>query len=628
MADKIPHIGANASQMKAIAHRAGPAMVLAGPGSGKTFVITQRIRYLIEVSHTDPSTILTITFTKAAAAEMRSRFMKLTENRYPECVFGTFHSVFLHILTTYRDSTGQEQVKIIPEQEKYRIIRMSLTDRKVQHPELVVTSELAGQYLSEIAKRKGGMRDCGIPDAGRRSKMREHAADCAVPYPEVFEQVYRDYEARLKELGYIDFEDMLLDCLRLFSENAQVLDLWRRRFRHIQIDEYQDINRVQYEVIWLLASPADNLFVVGDDDQSIYAFRGSDPSYMLGFEQAYPEARVYRLDRNYRCRKEIIDVASLVIGQNKNRIGKTQTAGRDDAGEVLLNEYPTAAEETAAIAAWLRDGTNDKAIIVRTNHQAASLAEQLRVSGADVCGYEQITGRKTGREQVKDLIAYLKLASPHATQADYYRVMNRPVRYLSRESLTQSTFSMEQVEAWYRDRPSMRETIARFKKDLKLIGTMRPALSIRYIRTQMGYDAWLKKEIGADAYEKAAAVLDELQNKALQYTGSDAFIRAVTMEEEEHKERRKEPVSARKGTGVRILTMHASKGLEYDAVWLPAVNEGQIPSRKSILPDEIEEERRLFYVAMTRARHSLIISYQTGTDNYRCVPSRFLRPLL
>ncbi len=549
MADKIPHIGANASQMKAIAHRAGPAMVLAGPGSGKTFVITQRIRYLIEVSHTDPSTILTITFTKAAAAEMRSRFMKLTENRYPECVFGTFHSVFLHILTTYRDSTGQEQVKIIPEQEKYRIIRMSLTDQKLRHPEFVVTSELAGQYLSEIAKRKGNassnedgsgrmqvadcrrMRQQGLGAAMHEMKnASDKANESAVPFPEVFEEVSTDYEARLKELGYIDFEDMLLDCLQLFSENAQLLDLWRRRFRHIQIDEYQDINRVQYEVIRLLAFPADNLFVVGDDDQSIYAFRGSDPSYMLGFEQAYPEARVYRLDRNYRCRKEIIDASSLVIGQNKNRIEKTQTAGRDDAGEVLLNEYPTAAEETAAIAAWLRDGTNDKAIIVRTNHQAASLAEQLRASGADVCGYEQITGRKTGREQVEDLIAYLKLASPHATQEDYYRVMNRPVRYLSRESLTQSTFSMERVEAWYKDRPSMREKIARFKKDLKLIGGMRPALSIRYIRTQMGYDAWLKKEIGADAYEKAAAVLDELQNKALQYTGSDAFIRAVTME--------------------------------------------------------------------------------------------------
>ncbi|MBR5115509.1 MAG: ATP-dependent helicase, partial [Lachnospiraceae bacterium] len=353
MEDKQLNIHGNAAQMQAIRHRDGPAMVLAGPGSGKTFVIVQRIRTLIEQYRIPPSEILTITFTRQAAIEMRQRFLKITEHRFPEAVFGTFHSVFYQILTR---SHPDKKLTLIDEREKQRIAEMILKDIAAKEHSPCLSDDLVSQYLFGLSRAKATGTDP------------EEIAQI-FPEPDLFPLFFREYRRMLSELNRLDFDDIITDCGRLFAEEPDTLKTWRERFRYFLIDEYQDINAGQFEVMKQLAAPADNLFVVGDDDQSIYGFRGSSPAYMLDFDQHYPDAERILLSVNYRCRQSVIDAAMRVIGENRQRFVKEIRAGRPEPGEVRIMSCTDRNEEHAEILKYLknRDPEETAAVIVRTN---------------------------------------------------------------------------------------------------------------------------------------------------------------------------------------------------------------------------------------------------------------------
>ncbi len=602
--------------MRAIAHRDGPAMVLAGPGSGKTFVITERIRYLIEEYHIPPSQILTITFTKAAALQMQHRFADKTDNRYADVSFGTFHSCFFKMLRDFHAAAGKEPLTILTDREKRALLKMLLSDEQERDRDMQVTDELVEAYLSEIGRAK---------NSGEET-VKENPM---LPYGSHFPRVYAGYLRMQRSLGKADFEDMISLCLQMFREHPEVLSFWQNRFRYLQVDEYQDVNQIQAAVIAMLAGKRGNLLVVGDDDQSIYAFRGSDPSCMRRFKESYPEADVYALEMNYRCRREIIDASGMVITENKNRIQKVQKAGREECGAVLLKPFPTAEKERAEIASGLSGLSNNQdtfALIVRTHAAAEQLSCALQDAGIPVAGSNTRESLPFSGQDIQDMLAYLRLASRNPTREDFFRIMNRPNRFLSRECARGEPFRPENLEEYYRGQPSMCRVIKKLVRDLHFIGGMRPSLAVRYIRTQVGYDAFLCGSLSPDDLKAAMKRLDAFLAEASGFGDTNAFLLHITQRREAaEKNARKAPS---KSDGVRILTMHASKGLEFDTVWLPGLNEGIMPARRIVLPEQFEEERRLLYVAMTRARKTLILSWITGTENAACMPSRFLRPLL
>lgn len=612
-------IPGNASQVRAIRHKDGPCCVLAGPGSGKTFVIVQRLKYLIEHCGVPPSRILTITFTRAAAQEMKQRFDKLTDHRYPETPFGTFHSVFYHILKT-SGHPAEEPPGILTETEKQKIMKMILTDLHDSHPEIVCSPDLCNLWLSEIARRKGEGTD---PSAC--------STDCSIsdiPYREYFPDAYQEYQKICGELSKLDFEDMIGKCLRLFHEKPEILRQWREHFQYIQIDEYQDINKMQSEVVTLLAAPANNLFVVGDDDQSIYGFRGSRPDIMLAFDQMYPGAQRILLGVNYRCRKSILDASALVIRENRVRFDKEMKPGRtEEAGEIDVFACTDREGEAEKIReAYLRSREEHRSfcIIVRTNAHAQKLADLLAKDGIkSAC--REVRNPYTS-DEIQDIRAYLNL-SVRVSVEDLLRILNRPSRYLSRESIRGGADLFSQMHTYYSGRPALNAAVSRLERDIRMLSNMRPALALRYIRTVVGYDLYLKNSSKIQDPQAAIKQLDDLQKEAEDFSRTELFVRHI------EESAAKSPTTAamqkylQTADDIRVITMHAAKGLEFDTVWIPSVNEGILPSRKSVTPEQIEEERRLFYVAMTRARRRLYISYLTGDDNYAYVPSRFLRPL-
>ena len=601
--------------MRAITHGNGPAMVLAGPGSGKTFVIAERIKALIELKNVDPGGILTITFTRKAAAQMRQRFMKISQGQYPQVVFGTFHSVFYQILKLSETDSNNTTPKLINEQQKYRIVSMLLEEAKKKDDSLAVSADMIRACILEIGRLKGQGLD-------------EKSAAEDLPFSGVFAQVFTGYDRMLNELGLLDFDDMILRCLRLLKSDEKVLRRWQERFTHILIDEYQDINSTQSEAISLIALPQNDLFVVGDDDQSIYGFRGSKPEIMLGFKNTYENAVLIQLNVNYRSVQEIIDVSEAVIGENSNRFEKHCSSGVkevSDACAFSLREYHTGAEELGAMAEFFSGTVSDTraAVIVRTNSLAEHFAGELILRGIPAYHDGGIKDPYSYRE-TEDILAYLRLCGRRPELEDLFRVMNRPFRYLSRERARRGFTRMDDIADWYRDMPLMKKNADALIRDIRMAGGMRPALAIRFIRKKTGYDSFVETSGEYGDPGDAIKRLDALTEEAGGYNGTAEFLRAVSLKREMFEGRR---ASGGEGSGVQVITMHASKGLEYDAVWLPGLNEGTVPSKRIVSPAQIEEERRLLYVAMTRARTRLVMSYLTGSESGIYAPSRYLSPL-
>lgn len=603
----------NAAQYEAITHKDGPAMILAGPGSGKTFVIVHRIKFLIEILGVSPSSILVITFTRSAAYEMQQRFMKITDSSYPEVSFGTFHSIFYQILNTIRNGLGKRvSIEVASESFKTKLMTDVLFEIIKENPDkykdLKNSSEIydiAKDILSEISR---------VKNTGKTEKYSQD-----IPFNEHFDDIYNRYHRRMREFGKLDFDDMILECINELSKGN---NSFRDKYKHILIDEYQDINKMQKKAVDLIKSDNCNLFIVGDDDQSIYGFRGSDPTLMRLFyeENKKDGIKLIRLEANYRSGAGIINAAMRVISDNKMRFKKNSFAANDNIKDrVIARRYISRKQQDRAIISFIqkyKGSLSDIAIIFRTNSECFNMAQVLNGYGIPN-NLEDMKYKNQNNEAVELCIAYLEFAYLGMKRSDFYKIMNKPLRYISREAVKDEYVSEGRLLRYYEGNRERCREIKSLFRHIRMLSHLRPSLCIRFLRKQVGIDK---------LYPKDADSLERLYEDACKCPDTKDFIKEYRLKN--NSDTGKEKTKIKSGSDrIKIYTMHGSKGLEFRYVWLPSLNEGVIPSRSVVSDMETEEERRMLYVGMTRAKEALIMSYVTGDDNNQMLPSRFLKPI-
>jgi len=604
----------NTGQMNAIRHVNGPMMALAGPGSGKTTAMVHRIKYLIENAKIDPRTILVITFTRASAKEMEERFYRLMGGRRYPCTFGTFHSVFFSILKLAYGYTAQD---IISEEEKYCIIRDLVRKTKF---EVEDEEDLIQSIISEIGVMKGDM----IP-------LEHFYSGCLGE--DVFRELYLQYERIVTGKGKLDFDDMMVYCYELLIARADILKGLQNRYRYILVDEFQDINKIQYEITKLLAKPNNNLFIVGDDDQSIYGFRGAKPEIMLHFKDDYPDVTTTLLDVNYRCSRNVTEGALRLISNNTARFDKKIISSNDFEEPIRIHHVQTIGEENSHVLSQIKEYVKEGipydniAIIVRTNIQARGIVNRLmeytipfQVRDRVPCIYDHFA--------VKNVLDYIRMAMGNRDRDLIMRIINKPNRYVSRELLLDSYIDFKELKDSVANKEWIAERIQQLEYELKILSGLKPFAAVHFVRKAIGYDEYLREyaEYRHLNVEDLYGVLDELQEMAKQYkTFSEWFdgIDEYRVTFEMHTKQ-----DPKEKTGVVVTTMHSAKGLEFDAVFILEANEGMTPYKKATKPEEIEEERRMFYVAMTRAKSHLHIYNVKEYFNKQLEVSRFVTEVL
>lgn len=599
----------NEAQLRTITFGPGPAMVLAGPGSGKTTVITRRIQNLVEQYKVNPSQILVITFTRAAADEMQQRYEKLTGRGGDQVTFGTFHSVFFFIL---RNAYNYSSSQIIRAEQKRDIIRQLLRNESNETED---EAELITSVLAEIGVVKGD----GIA-------VSDYVCGCCPN--DLFRKLYDGYQDQLQRLRLIDFDDMLVQCRDLFLARKDILALWQQRFRYILIDEFQDINRLQYEVVRMLALPENNLFVVGDDDQSIYRFRGARPEIMLGFPKDYPDACTMALEVNYRSTPQIVDAAARLIGVNTSRYKKALKAAAADGPELHYAVFDTSTDENLQVlrdvAAYHAKGIpyNEMAVLFRTNNDPRAMVEtMIRMNFS--FHMKDVVPNLYEHWIAQDILTYMFIAAGSSKRGDYLRIINRPKRYIRRTELIDPIVDLDKLAKQYESKPWIAERVFRLKQDMARLSRMDPYAAVNYIRHGIGYEEYLVEyaEFRRVRPDELLEVLDELQEASRNFHSLEEWLAHIRSYTEELHENRNQDLEK---DGIWITTMHASKGLEYRVVFIVDANEGVTPHRRALTPEEIEEERRLFYVAMTRAKSCLHL-YWTKLRCGKNVPvSRFV----
>lgn len=600
------------TQSRAVAHGTGPCMCLAGPGSGKTTVITERTKYLVKERQIPPQEILVITFTKAASVEMRERFSHAMKNKYCPVTFGTFHAVFFGVLKAAYHYTA---ANILKEEEKYAFLR-ELTEKL----ELEIEDET--EFLAGISAEISLVKNEMIP------LEHYYSGNCS---DEVFQDVYRKYQAWLAKNRKLDFDDMLVYTYELFKERKDILSGWQKRFRYILIDEFQDINAIQYQIIRMLAAPENNLFVVGDDDQSIYRFRGAKPEIMLNFQKDYPDARIIQLGENYRSTDCIIVGAGRVIAHNTARFKKEIKGVRGMGEKIGISRFQNQALEAEAAAKKVRQMMDEGrepqeiAVLFRTNTGARLYLEKFmeynipfRMRDTMPNIYEHWITR--------DLLTYMRIAGGSRERKDFLQIINRPKRYIGREYLDMPQIDLNQLKRQYQRKDWMIERLEKLEYDLTCLSKMKPFAAINYLRHGVGYEKYLEEYA---AYRKIKPeelyeVLDELQEAAAGYDTWEAWF--VHMEE--YKKALQEQVNQKpQESAVTFTTLHSAKGLEYPVVFLVDAVEGNMPHKRAATEADIQEERRLFYVGMTRAKDKLYLYYAKERYGHGLTCSRFVEEL-
>ena len=615
----------NKNQAKAVAHIDGPCMVLAGPGSGKTRIISQRIVSMVLDHGIPPTRILAISFTKASSLEMKKRTLAYgKDDRLNKVSFGTFHSSFFRILRRY---AGVSLEDLLLDLDRFKLVRSILKYLKISN----YNDDDVLDLLNEISLVKNELVDYRDYDSQSFEQ-------------EIFQKAYRLYEDEKKRHGKIDFDDMLIQAYDLLNNDPAILSIVRQVFKYILIDEFQDINRVQFELIRLIAGQENNLFVVGDEDQSIYGFRGARPDFMLEFDQYFPSARHILLDTNYRSSKDIVDLSLGLIKKNKKRHPKDLKAFSEDPARISYI-YPKDTDDEARLVAdqiFDRVGSQkgadygDFAVIYRTNRQARAFVDAFMdkripfiLKDAPKTIYDHWVSL--------DIIAYLRIAMEIGSGGDWARVINKPFRYISKKSLAKAEASMDFLDCLLND-----EDIKDFQKknledlyiDLNYVRGLSPQYGISYIRTTLDYDRYIldychERRIKS---QQIVEILDELEAAAGPYRTILDFFKHIDQVREEVKKNADKTAGSSLATsadkGVVLTTMHSSKGLEFDNVYIVGVNEGIVPYQ---LGDDskldIEEERRLLYVAITRAKRFLVISSPLKRFGKKIGQSQFLKEL-
>lgn len=615
----------NEAQSKAIIHGEGPMLVLAGPGSGKTLVITRRIKYLIEEYHVKPEHILVITFTKAAALEMQKRFLGMTEDKIYPVNFGTFHAIFFQILKqTYAFNASS----IIKETQKRSLLEeiieqipQSLKDKAQQNQEVSIEPDDAGENIQRLLSEISKIKNCGLSEQDYASEV------CS---KEIFAYIYQQYCKKMTMLRKVDFDDMVLLCCKLLKSRPDVLKMWQEKFQYILIDEFQDISPMQYEVVRMLSEPKQNLFIVGDDDQSIYGFRGSNPEIMLHFKEDYPKAEQVLLNINYRSKSDIVECANRLIDNNAKRFAKAVEAKNPAKDGVRLCYFESRQEQSKNIALLIKQYMKqpearyqDIALIYRTNTNAVMTAEKLVQENIPFQMKENVKSVYDSAV-AKDIIAYLQYAMYEKDLKAFYRIMNRPVRYIRRDTVPMHSFTKQELMQNNKDKNYVIQNIIHFYEQLAFIKNMSPFAAVNFIRKGIGYEEYLQKKAGEtrNSSQKWMEELDYLQESAKGFETIKEWLLHIG-----HIDEKIETARQEKGDAVHIVTMHASKGLEWPIVILPDVNEGYVPYKKAITDAQIEEERRLFFVAMTRAKEKLFLFCVKEKEAGNILPSRFIQEL-
>ena len=604
----------NNTQIQAIAHKDGPCMVLAGPGSGKTTVITRRIEYLIKKYKVKPEEILVITFSKAASKEMRDRFQALWGKDHVQVTFGTFHGIYYGILKwAYKLSSDN----IFSDEQKYQLLQ-----RVVEHMDLNIDDEK--EFLQGIAAEISNVKNNQIP-------LEEYRAlNCE---EEVFLQIYQTYENERKRIRKIDFDDMLVLTYELFQKRADILAMWQKKYKYILIDEFQDINKVQYDVIRMLAAPENNLFIVGDDDQSIYQFRGARPEIMLNFPNDYQDARQIILNVNYRSTKAIVNGAARVIECNAKRFQKEIVTQNEQGANVHIQEVRHPIEESKYIISEIQKALKagvpptEIAVLFRTNQEARALVETCMEYSMPYYMKEYFPNLYE-HFIAKNLIAYMKMALGDRSRKLFLEIMNRPNRYIGRDSLEHGEVSFKELRKLYQGKEWMLDRIDQLEVDFRIIKRCAPYAAIQYIRKHIGYDDFLKeyaikRRIKLDELQD---ILKEIEERVKEYKTIEEWFAHI--EEYTEQLRRQAEYQEPSAKSISLMTMHGAKGLEFHTVFIIGANEDICPYKKAETKEEIEEERRLFYVAMTRAKKRLVISYSKERNGKKMRQSRFVGEVL
>lgn len=568
----------------------GPAMVLAGPGSGKTTVITHRIKNLIEKAEVRPENILVVTFTKAAAISMQKRFSTLMNGGKGQLVtFGTFHSVFYKIL---RKSRRYEATEILSERQKTDYIREIIGRYGISSNDI---SELSQNIINDIGNIKGNMLNA-----------QEYEPSCCKK--EDFIKVYNAYNLELKKDGKMDFDDILRECYLLLCENHTILEQWRELYKYILIDEFQDINRIQMNIIELLASPLNNIFVVGDDDQSIYGFRGARPEIMIEFKDYYPEAELIVLDVNYRSTQSIINVAGRVIENNKTRLDKCAHANNDKDFQPDIRKFRNQVEELKFVVSKIKEYENqgislsEMAILVRNNSQIQEISSFLKNRKIEAESGKHRSNIYNGMV-AKDILSYvrgaLKFDGTYFNE-DLIYVLNKPQRYISRQVVLSVNMNISAVRRIY-----SKNNIDSFLFHIEMIRKLPPQAALSYIRKGAGYEEYLRLYAIENNIPMSGLLkqLEQLVQECSKFNTLEQWINSIDSAQNSEGQNFGKKSSGEGGTNnrINIMTMHGSKGLEFKAVFIVDANQGIIPTSKALRERDFEEERRLFYVAITRA---------------------------
>ena len=638
-------VALNPSQEEAVAHLTGPMLVLAGAGSGKTRVLTVRVARLVEEQGVDPRQILAVTFTNKAAAEMRGRVATLLGREPDGLWIGTFHAICARLLRREAPHLGFSRAfTIYDEDDSEALVRRVVDD-------LGLPPKLYGARMvsHEISRAKNAMI---APQA--------YAADARDPYHANVARVYEASVAALRRAHAMDFDDLLLHPLRLFEEHPERLAAYRDRLRFLLVDEYQDTNRAQYLFLRALAGEGGNLFVVGDDDQSIYGWRGADLRNILEFQRDFPSARLVRLEENYRSTRPILDAANRVIAANAGRLGKTLWTARPGGDQLTLVRAADDRDE----AEWLvrefvtraragLQGFPEMAVLVRTNAQTRAFEDELRRQAVPY----RVVGAVSfyDRREVKDVLAYLRLVANPDDDEAFRRAVAVPRRGIGETTLVTLAqaagrwgWSLARTAAAAGRvadlRPKAKENLEAFAAFLAALAAdvrdLQPAEALRAVIARTGYEAYLleEDETGPERLENVA----ELLNAAAAW--SEEFG-AAQDEPEPGVDGGASPVErflqqaaltttvdqlADDG-GVTLMTLHAAKGLEFPVVAIAGFEEGLVPLSRADTPEGVEEERRLCYVGMTRAKDKLFLSHaaarRRGGDLRAAFPSRFLQDI-
>ena len=586
-------MGFTEAQKRAIESKARAVLVVAGPGSGKTTVLTERLVYLLK-NGAEAKSCLLLSFTRASSKEMALRFAKRgIAGNSPH--FSTIHALCLSLL---REVRGIEREGLVNLYEKMDWLSAYFLEKGIAREEV---EELLLNYGNQISYFKS------ITEEERMHFLREEKNEDFLP-------LFQYYEKMRKLRGKLDFEDLLIEVLLELQKNTRIADSWKSRFSYILVDEFQDLSLIQYAILKALSEKGASLFVVGDEDQSIYGFRGASPDILFRFAGDFPDCERIFLADNFRSKEEIVLLSRRLIGKNKKRFQKPLSGRRGRGGKAKYFLLETGVEEAVLLAehveSLLREGCppEEIAVLCRSKMQITPLLPGFMERGIPIVIVEELSNvfqHFIG----KDILAYLRLAKNKESSQELVQILSKPYRGLRREKILHKDSGLSDLKRAAKTLKEREET-EKLEKHLEALSKLNPKEAILFIRKEIGYEKYLEdfaKKKNKDFTEWWES-FEEITAMSEGYPDLDAFFRFVTEFNRRALERRK----PEEEKGIRFMTYHSAKGLEFDEVFLPDCIEGIIPDGRAKKPEEIEEERRSFYVALTRARKGIHI-YVTKT---------------